>query len=141
MGWAIVLDTNVLVAGLRSRRGAAHRLLRLLAEERVRPCLSVPLVFEYEAVLRREATVPALSEADAEALVDYLCRVGQLTEIHFMWRPVLRDPGNDHLLELAVAAGRVPIISFKVRDFAGSEPFGVRVLTPQAFLREIGEQP
>lgn len=141
MSWAIVLDTNVLVAGLRSRRGASHRLLRLVADERVRVCLSVPLVFEYEAVLKREAPVPALSDSDVEAFVDYLCRVGQLTEIHFQWRPALRDADDDHLLELAVAAGRVPIVTFNTRDFVGSAAFGVRVLTPQALLQHIGELP
>ena len=139
MARLVVLDTKVLVAGLRSRRGASHRLLRLLAQEAFSIALSVPLVLEYEAVLKREQTVPALTDSEVEALVDYLCRIGQPTEVHFRWRPVLKDPADDHLLELAAAAGGVSIVTFNVRDFAGSERLGVRVLTPQAYLDELGE--
>jgi putative PIN family toxin of toxin-antitoxin system len=138
MSELVVLDTNVLLVGLRSRRGASHRVLRLLAQDRVRICLSVPLALEYEAVLKREAVLLGLSEPDVDALVDFLCSVAQLVEVHFRWRPTLRDPGDDHLLELAVAAGGATIVTFNTRDFAGSERFGVRLLTPQEFLQELG---
>jgi putative PIN family toxin of toxin-antitoxin system len=136
----VVLDTNVLVAGLRSRRGASHRVLGLVAEGRIAICLAVPLVLEYEAVLKREAELLGMSEPAVDAVVDYLCSVATLTEVHYRWRPILRDPGDDHLLELAVAAGGAAIVTFNRRDFAGSERFGVRVLTPQELWQETGVQ-
>lgn len=135
----LVLDSKGLVAGLRSRRGASFELLRLLRQQRFEVAVSVPLVFEYEAVLIRHANELGLAREEATGLVDYLCAVGHRQEIHFLWRPVLSDPKDECILELAVAARARIIVTHNVQDFQGAERFGVRVLTPGQFVSSLGE--
>ncbi|HEX2203352.1 MAG TPA: PIN domain-containing protein [Longimicrobium sp.] len=82
--YRVVIDTNVLVAGLRSDRGASFRLLTLIGDPRVELNPSVPLVFEYEAVLKRpEAGVP-LTHDEIDRLLDFWCRVGRGNEIFYL---------------------------------------------------------
>ena len=137
----IVLDTNVLIAALRSRRGASFRLLSLVGTSSAFELnLSVPLVLEYEEVAKRPGLVVGLSAEEVDAVIDYLCSVSNRREVFFLWRPFLKDPKDDMVLELAVAAGADTIVTFNQKDFAGSETFGLRAVTPQVFLQEIGEQ-
>lgn len=131
----------MLVAGLRSRRGASYRLLELVEEGAVRPVLSVPLVLEYEAVLKRQAKPLGLRLEDVDGLLDDLCMLGEHQLVYYLWRPTLRDPGDELVLELAVAAGCPHIVTHNVRDFSGSEQFGVEVYTPQQWLTKIGVSP
>jgi putative PIN family toxin of toxin-antitoxin system len=135
----VVLDTNVLVAGLRSRRGAAFRVLELVGAKRFGINLSVPLVLEYEDVLLRPGIGIPLSRTEVEDVIDYHCAVARHHEIFFLWRPFLKDPHDDLVLELAVKAGSQFIVTYNERDFAGSEQFGVRACTPGALLKQIGE--
>ena len=135
-----MLDSSVLVAGFRSRRGASFRLLELLRAERFEVAMSVPLVLEYEAVLVRHARALGLRRADAEGLVDYLCQIGHRQEIHFLWRPTLADPRDEFILELAVAAGCEAIVTHNVRDFAGASRFRAHVWTPAEFLTRLEER-
>ncbi len=135
----VVVDTNVLVAGLWSRSGASFHLLDLVRRKRVKPALSVPLVLEYEMVLKRRATDLELTQGDVVAVLDFLCVVGHHQQIHFLWRPSLRDPRDELVLELAVAASCRQIVTFNRRDFVGSERLGVEAVTPAAFLHSIGE--
>jgi len=138
MSQRIVIDTNVLVSALRSSRGASHRLLMLVGGTDFEIALSVPLVLEYEDVAKRMPEVTGLSDGDVDDIIDYLCSVACLQEIHFLWRPVLRDSRDDHVLELATEAGCSVVVTHNVKDFAGSERFGVSAITPGAFLRRIG---
>jgi putative PIN family toxin of toxin-antitoxin system len=135
----IVLDTNVLIAGLRSNRGASHRLLRLVGTGRFGLHLSVAVVLEYEEILKRLAAEVGLSPADIDDLLDYLCSVAGLHEINFLWRPFLQNPDDDMLLELAVEAGCSSIVTHNVSDFSGCQTFGIGAVTPGAFLRQIGD--
>src|SRR5699024_9558895 len=121
----VVLDTNVLVAGLRSRRGAAFRLLSMLGAGRFETAISVPLVFEYEDVLARETI--GVSVSAASDVVDYLCKISHRQEVNFLWRPFLKDPADDFVLELAVASQSEAIITHNVKDFKGAEQFDVRI--------------
>lgn len=130
----VVFDSSVLVAGFRSRQGASYRLLELLRAGRFEIAISVPLAFEYEAVLIRHADALGLKREEAEGLVDYLCRVGHRQDIHFLWRPTLTDPRDEFILELAMAARCEAIVTHNVRDFAGIGSFTVRVLSPAEFL-------
>jgi putative PIN family toxin of toxin-antitoxin system len=133
----IVLDTNVLVSALRSSQGASFKLVSLVGKGKFSIHLSVPLVLEYEEVLLR--TKPdVLSGQDIEDFLDYLCKVGEHHEIFYLWRPLLRDADDDMVLELAVNAMCSHIVTFNGKDFAGSEQFGLKVVTPPEFLREIG---
>ena len=137
----MVLDTNVLVAGLRSRRGTSFALLSLVESGRVAIHLSVPLVLEYEDVLLRPESAIPLSRSDVGDLLDSLCTGAGHHEIYFLWRPYLRDPRDDLVLELAVKAGCRFIVTYNQRDFAGCERFGVEAIRPGDLLRRIGEVP
>ncbi len=132
----IVLDTNVLVSGLRSRLGSAFRVLTAIADGKVEVALSVPLVLEYEDALLRATN---LSATEIRQVVAYLCSVGYLQKVYFLWRPFLRDPGDDLVLELAVAAGASQIVTFNQRDFRGVERFGVSAIEPRDLLVQLGE--
>ena len=134
----VVIDTNVLYAALHSPRGASYQVLRRFGSGLFTINLSVPVLLEYEAVLKRDASRLDLAEADIDALLDYVCLVAKLNEVHFSWRPTLRDPGDEMVLELAVAAGCDAIVTFNKRDFTGVAQFGLRLLTLQELLREIG---
>ena len=134
----VVLDTNVLVAGLRSRRGASFRLISEIDTGRFEVCVSVPLVLEYEAALVRHARSLGLSRSDLGDFLDYLCAVARRQDIFFLWRPRLRDPGDDMVLEAAVAGGCSHLVTFNLRDFETGDVLGVRAVTPQSFLRIIG---
>ena len=136
----IVLDTNVLVAGLRSNRGASYRLLDLVRRGLFDLHLSVPLVIEYEDVLSREVVGEFVPASTVEAILDFHCAVAEQHRIYFLWRPFLCDPGDDMVLELAVAA-RADVVTHNLKDFGGVEQFGLRALSPRTFLAEIGALP
>jgi putative PIN family toxin of toxin-antitoxin system len=132
----IVLDTNVLISAMRSNRGPAFRLVSLLGAGRFEISLSVGLAFEYESVLGR--ATPLNAEEIAE-LLDFLCSIAVRQRVFYLWRPMLRDPGDDLVLELAVASRSRAIVTFNHRDFAGSEQFGIEILSPARFLQQLGE--
>lgn len=135
----IVIDTNVLVSALRSKRGASYRLLMCLGDERFDIHISVPLVLECEDAAKNSLDAILLTEQDIDDIIDYLCAVGQHHKLYYLWRPYLRDPKDDMVLELAVAADCDFIITYNRRDFEGTEKFGIDILTPQEFLKRIGE--
>jgi putative PIN family toxin of toxin-antitoxin system len=137
-GLQIVLDTNVLIAALRSPRGASYRVLELLDKGHFDVHISVPLVLEYESVALRHLDDLSISRSNVEDFLDYLCRVGVAHEIYYAWRPFLNDPDDDMVLEVAAASGSDAIVTFNKRDFRGCERFGVRLLTPAELLQEIG---
>jgi len=133
----VVIDTNVLVAAMRSRRGASARLVSLIGTDRFDIALSVPLFLEYEAALSRLLGL-SLETKDVEAVLDYVLSVGERRAVFYLWRPVLRDPQDEMVLELAVAAQCDSIITYNKADFRGAERFGVRVIDPREFLVELG---
>lgn len=135
----VILDSSVLVAGFRSRQGASFRLIELLRAEKFEIGISVPLALEYEDVLTRHARSLGLRRSAVTTIVDYLCAVGKQQSIHFLWRPLLRDPNDEFVLEVAVAAGCQYIVTHNVRDFAGAERLGVKILRPGQFLRQLEE--
>lgn len=134
----VVIDTNVIVTGLRSNRGSAFRLLQLIGTGKFDMNISVPLILEYEDVLLRQATVLKLSKKDVDDLIDYYCIVGNQHEIFYLWRPTLKDPEDEMLLELAVKAQCDYLITFNLRDFQGIEQFGISAIRPHEFLKIIG---
>jgi putative PIN family toxin of toxin-antitoxin system len=134
----IVIDTNVIVAGLRSRRGCSFRLLTLVGAGQFDIHLSVPLVLEYEDVLLRKLPDISVTGAEVQDLIDFHCLVAAHHQIFFLWRPFLPDPKDDMVLELAVKAGCDNVITYNLRDFAGIEKFGLRAIEPVEFLKSIG---
>ena len=139
--YQVVVDTNVLVAALLSSRGASHRLLRLVGDDRWRMNLSVPLVLEYEQTLKRVCAGEALSGSDINGILQFLCANASLRTIFFLWRPLLPDPKDDFVLELAVESRADFLLTFNAKDFVGAERFGIRVITPRQFLAIIGKAP
>ncbi|HEU4641837.1 MAG TPA: PIN domain-containing protein [Gemmatimonadaceae bacterium] len=138
---AIVLDTNVLIAGLRSPRGASFELLRRIGSGAFELNVSVPLVLEYEAVAKRHARELGLGIRDIDDVLDYLCSVAQHRQIFYLWRPVLPDSRDDLVLELAVEAGAECIVTHNLRDFGEAVRFGVQPITPREFLRRLRSKP
>jgi len=100
--------------------------------------LSVALVLEYEAVAKRSSQKLGLTNSDIDELIDYLCAVGKFRQVHFLWRPSLKDPSDDFILELAVESECNYIVTHNIRDFTETEKFQVKAITPQKFLKIIG---
>lgn len=138
----IILDTNVFVTALMSKRGASYKLLSLLGTGLFEMSLSVPLVLEYEdAAKRYVGSKIVLSTEEIDDIIDYLCKVSHHQKIFYLWRPTLKDPRDDFVLELAVNAGAKTIITYNKRDFQGAEHFDVSIQTPKDFLEQIGALP
>ena len=137
--YQVVIDTNVLVAGLLSNLGASHRLLRLVGDHRWRINVSVPLILEYEQTLKRVCPAATLGGSDIDDLMHFLCANANLRLIFFLWRPLLPDPKDEFVLELAVESRADFLVTFNTRDFVGAERFGIRVVSPREFLAIIGE--
>jgi len=136
----IVVDTSVLVAAMRSRRGASFALLATLPNPRFQMCLSVGVYTEWQAVLTRAEHLPPGVDADtALGFVRYLASLSHLQDIHFLWRPFLKDPDDDMVLECAVAAGCSYIVTHNVKDFRRSAQLGVQAVTPAEFLQFLKE--
>ncbi|MBZ0317254.1 MAG: putative toxin-antitoxin system toxin component, PIN family [Anaerolineae bacterium] len=139
---SIVLDTNIIISALMSRRGAAFRLISLAADEHFDFHLSVPLVLEYEEVAKRMlgANLP-YTEQEIDDFIDYLCAIGKHHLIYYLWRPTLSDPSDEMVLELAVVAQSPVIVTYNLNDFSVSQRFGIQAMTPKQFLQRIGELP
>jgi putative PIN family toxin of toxin-antitoxin system len=136
----IVIDTNVFVAALRSRNGASFRLLSLVGGKKFGLNISVPLILEYEDAAKRSLGQLTLTEDDIDDILNYVCRVAGHRKIYYLWRPFLRDPKDDLVLELAVTSNSQYIVTYNKDDLAGvEENFGIRIVTPKEFLLEIGE--
>ncbi len=101
--------------------------------------ISVPLVLEYEDVLGRNPEDSPISQTAADDILDQICAAAERYDIHFLWRPLLRDPKDDHLLELAVASQARYIVPYNKKDFVEVDKFGVKVVAPREMLQELGE--
>jgi len=135
----IVIDTNVIIAALRSKRGASSKLLSLFGTDLFDIHDSVPLVLEYEDVIQRQRASLGLSNRDVSDFINSLCALAQHHEIYFLWRPFLSDANDELILELAVSAQCDYIVTHNLSDFKGIEKFGVKAITPREFLQIIGE--
>ncbi|MGE4295800.1 MAG: putative toxin-antitoxin system toxin component, PIN family [Campylobacterales bacterium] len=143
--FSIVADTNLFVSALISRKGASFAILSRLLEEAGRGQrynhVSVPLILELEEVLLRSVNrqkYPQFSQADLCGFVDDVAAISVPVRINYLWRPYLKDAGDDKVLETAFNASAKAIVTHNVRDFSGVErDFGIEVLTPQRFLERI----
>ena len=132
----IILDTNVLYAGLYSSKGASFKVLRAIDEGKLRIVLSTALLFEYEDILMRNQEILNLSNQSIDKVLDNLCLLSDHQKIYYLWRPRLSDPKDDLILELAVASGTRYVVTHNTVDFRGAEKFGVRSITPKQLLEE-----
>jgi predicted nucleic acid-binding protein len=129
-----VLDTIVLVAGLRSQRGASDQLLQLLRAGHSTLVLSNTALGEYHEVLHRQAEALGLSHGEADAYLDVLCALAEQPTLSTAWQPAAADPDDEPFVQLAREAQVGYIVTHYVRDLAGARQFGVEVFRPAEFL-------
>ncbi len=130
----IVLDTNVLVSGLRSALGASNAVLRRLGQGDYRIAVSTALCLEYEEVLNRPDLLATYSPGQIKVFLDSICAVAEESYIYFKWRPFLPDPKDDLVFECALAAGATHIVTHNGKDFRGAEALGISIVTPGQLL-------
>ena len=136
----VVLDTDVIVAALRSASGGSNALLREIAYKRIIPLVTVALLLEYEAVLKRpeQRLAHGLGLDAIDRFLAVLASACQGVEVNFRWRPQLADANDEMVLEAAVNGGADVLVTHNVRDFiGGAEKFGLRVLRPGEILKEL----
>jgi putative PIN family toxin of toxin-antitoxin system len=129
-----VIDTNTIVSAMKSTLGASHAVSMAIFHRRFVPALSVPLLMEYEEVCKRPGLVPNLKHAQVDAIIDLICQRGHEQRIFFNWRPFLRDPDDDMLVELAIAARAQFIVTSNISDIAPARTLGIQVLEPRQFM-------
>lgn len=134
----LVLDADVLVAAVRSREGASALWVRAALRREVQLLASVPLMLHYEAVLLRpeQRASSVLSPLELDSLLDGLAVVTTPVLISYLWRPVLRDPDDELVLETAINGQADMLLTFNERDFVGAQKFAPRVSRPGPAWRE-----
>ena len=134
----VVFDTNVLAAALRSNRGASFALISMLPSPKFELAVSIPLYLEYVDVLLRPDIKPSgVSDVDALGFVRKILSYSHKQSIYFRWRPWLKDPNDDMILELAIASQSVFIVTFNLKDFQNVELFGIEAISPLDFLEIV----
>lgn len=133
----LVFDTDVIVAGMRSPAGASAGLLLAALDRRVTLCANVALMLEYEAVCSRAAhrAAAGLTQKEVGIFLDAIAALVEPVETHYLWRPQLRDPGDEMVLEAAVNGRAQAIVTFNVRDYGtAAARFGVDLVLPREAL-------
>lgn len=136
----IVLDTSVVVAGLRTRLGAGNVVLRPVAERRVRLLATPPLFLEYEDVLKRaeHRLAHGLTPLQIDEFLAELAALIEPVEVHFQWRPQTRDPNDEMVLEAAINGEADAIVTYNVADFAkAGERFAISIMRPAELLKKV----
>ena len=135
----VVLDTSVVVAALRSRRGASNEVLRLVARGRLTALATPALFLEYEEVLGRpeQRAAHGLHEQELVGVLAALASALEPVSVHIIWRPQLRDPSDEMVLETAINGRADAIVTFNVRDFGAAGRFGLSVMRPGDILQKV----
>lgn len=136
----VVLDTSVLVAGLRSRLGASNRILVAVAEQRCTPLVTTALFLEYEAVLLRpeQQLATGMTPPDVGGFLSAFASAAEPVELDFLWRPQLKDPNDEMVLEAAVNGRATALVTHNLEDFReASRRFGIPTWKPSELLKEL----
>ena len=135
----IILDTNILFTALRSDLGASFKLISMIPSDLFNLSVSVPLVVEYEDVLKRSNQLKYLTVQDINEFIDFVVLAAEQKRVHYLWRPFLKDPCDDMLVELAVASNADAIVTYNKKDFKNvEENFGVKIIDAKELLQLIG---
>jgi putative PIN family toxin of toxin-antitoxin system len=132
-----VLDTNILLAAFWSPDGASHQIFRELLSGKWTAVIENHLITEYDEVLKRHASDLGMTFAEIDAALDGLCVIAEKWKLSPGWIPILRDPDDEPILQLAIEARVRYIVSRNVRDFDGAEKFGIEIIQPATFLKLI----
>lgn len=132
-----MIDTNVLVAALRSSAGASFQILLAADRGNFEVALSVPLLAEYDDVSGRPEMGFTISPSAISAIIGRIAQIARKQPIYFLWRPILPDPKDDMVLELGLAAGVSHIVTFNRKDFRPASQFGISIVSPSEFLKLI----
>jgi putative PIN family toxin of toxin-antitoxin system len=136
----VVLDTSVVVAGFRTRSGAGNAVLRLVADRRLVLLATPPLFLEYEDVLKRpeQRLVHGLQLHEVDELLAELAALVEPVELHFRWRPQVRDPNDEMVLEAAINGRADALVTYNVTDFAlAGNRFRIPVVRPADLLKKV----
>jgi putative PIN family toxin of toxin-antitoxin system len=134
------MDTDAVVAAMRSPTGASAAIIRAVQQGKATLLLSVPLALEYEAICHKadHRLAAGLSDQQVDVFVDALIALSEPVETHFLWRPQLRDPNDEMVLEAAVNGRADALVTFNLRDFgAVPERFGVASMLPREAITRI----
>ena len=133
-----MIDTNILVSALRSANGPSFALIQTIRAGEIQLCCSPALFLEYEDVLKRPAQRQAtgLTLGDLDDILSDLASYIRPVSTHYQWRPQLRDPSDEMVLEAAVNSQADAIVTYNLRDFGPAKDFGIPILNPeQTFKR------
>jgi len=136
----VVIDTSVVIAALRSRTGASNEILRLVATRRLTALATPALFLEYEEVMKRpeQRSAHGLDDAGVDRFLAALASAVEPVNVHVAWRPQLRDPSDEMVLEAAINGRAAAVITFNVRDFQpAAAQFGLGVLRPADALKQV----
>jgi putative PIN family toxin of toxin-antitoxin system len=135
----LVLDTNVIVAAMRSRKGAAARILELALDDQVQLFANLALALEYEEVASRPEHVTASGLGEVGARRFIRSAVGLMLPVDHYWtyRPRLSDPDDEMVLDAAINSNCHHIVTFNGSDFKGAEKFGIEAVTPGEILKRL----
>lgn len=141
MAIRVVVDTNVLIAGLISGKGPNREILRYCLQGDLQPFIGNALYLEYQDLLNRE-NIQGLCKQTTVSLMEFLdgfAAVCKAVDVHYLWRPNLKDEADNHLIEVAIAAHATYIITNNVSDFANAElkRLGYEVITPELLLKVL----
>ena len=135
----IIVDTNILVAATRNRNGPSFALIQLVRARNILMCCSPALFLEYEDVLKRagQRAASGLRLKDVNAILNELAALVEPVATHYQWRPQLRDPSDEMVLEAAANAHADALVTYNLRDFLPAKRFGIPVLTPEQTFKHF----
>jgi putative PIN family toxin of toxin-antitoxin system len=136
--YQIVIDTNVLLTGLKSKKGASYLLLTLLNSNFFELNISTTLIFEYEYVLKRESQNLGLTSEDIDNIINGICHLANHQKVYYLWRPLSKDPNDDFIIDLAIKSQADFIISYNQKDLKTLIKFNISILNPKQFLQILG---
>ncbi len=138
----VVIDTNIIINTFLnpSRKSASFRVIELCLESTIEPQFGNALFNEYEDVSRRQSILSKtkFTQDEIAIILDGLFNIGRWHKVHYLWRPNLKDEGDNHLIDLAVASNAEYLISYNLKDLtSGDLKFAFEVLTPEDFLKHV----